>query len=85
MSCWSFGRWLQIAIGRLPERLLFVKSIICKEEILKISAAIGPLSLFETKFNIFKLRRLPISLGIPPAKLLTTRYNSSSLNDNDII
>ena len=58
-----------MSMGRLPERLLFVKSMILKEEMLKIKDGIDPVREPLCTLTISKLARLPISDGITPAKL----------------
>lgn len=57
-----------MSAGRLPDKLLFVKSIFLNEEMLKIKDGMDPVKEPLGALNISKLTRLPISAGITPAK-----------------
>lgn len=62
------GRSYWMSAGRLPDKLLFVKSIFLNEEMLKIKDGMDPVKEPLRALNISKLTRLPISAGITPAK-----------------
>ena len=68
-SKWStsrLGRWWHISSGKLPDRLLFLRLIYFKEEMLKIETGISPFKRICDASNISNERRFPISHGISP-------------------